>query len=178
MFDNILTVCRAAACLTFADGRNRYVYVFGGKHIIATTRPQREHVEIRQSGEIPNLMTGTKVRPCPKLHPAVIFGIVYNDADGRWARDMWCDEYLVFERGTAVDGLFAAASAVPGLWQGRSVNWRQVDLHAGFVVRAVASYVVGAEIITLLEDADGDEFIVAMSAAQMANGEVVCLINA
>lgn len=178
MFDNSETMCRAAACMTFADGRNRYVYQFGGNPIITTERPQREHTEIRRSGEIHNLVTGTAVRPCPNLHPSAIYGIVYNDKDGRWARDWHGHEYLVFQREAPTNEFISITKTTPALWQGRGANWKEIELFGGFVVRATNVYVVSADIFTMLEDGDGDQFLVAMSATQLVNGEVVCLMNA
>lgn len=176
MFDDIETVCRAAACMTFADGRARYVLQFGGDPIIATERPRRDHTEIRQSGEIPNLVTGTNVRPCPDVPSSAVYGIVYNDTDGRWARD-WCGhEYLVFQRETPTNEFISITQTTPALWQGRGANWKGIELFGGFVVRPTASYLIGADIFTMLEDGDGDEFLVAMSATQLVNGEVVCLM--
>lgn len=160
MFD-YKTVCRAAACLTFADGCDRYVYVFGGDPIIATSRPLREHTEIRRSGEINNLVMGVGVRPYPgAMHPAAVNGITYDDALGRWVRDAYNAEYLVFDRGAGAGDLTAIHEPIQALWRGRSANWREIELFGGFVVRTTAVYQIGADIFTLLEDADGDEFLV------------------
>lgn len=160
MFDDIETVCRAAACLTFADGRDRYVYKFGGDPIITTIRPQREHTEIRRSGEINNLVMGVRVRPYPAgMHPAAVNGIAYNDAAGHWLRDVYNAEYLVFDR--CVDGdLLAIQEPTQALWRGRNVNWRETELFGGFIVRATAVFQIGPHNFTLLEDGDGDEFLV------------------
>ena len=159
MFDNIEVLCRAAACLSFTDGRKRYVGLSSAA--LSLDRPQEPHVEIWRSAEIPNLVFGTAVRPCPDLHPSVVYGIVYYDGDRRLARDWSPTEYLVFER--RVDRSLVVVEDDTAALHGSDV----ICLSAGFVVRAVRSFQVGAERFTVLEDGDGNEFLIMGMVGQL-----------
>lgn len=159
MFDNTESICRAAACLTFTDGRTRYVAQ--GGTFISLERPDTPHVEIWRSSEIPNLVFGTAVRPCPAMNPETVYGIVYQEGDRRLVRDWSPKEYLVFER--QVDqGLAMIEDETRAVW-GRQI----VQICAGFVVRAVRAFQVGADRFTLVEDGDGDEFLVKGTVGQL-----------
>ena len=158
MFDTTDSLTRAAACLTHADGRVRYVYQNGAGPTVSLERPSGEHVEVHRDPDLPWVVFGTNVRPCPHIHPSAVFGFVYTNESGRWARDWTARQFTVFDR-EGEGRLFAIANDSPAVWNGQVIQ-----MSKGFVVRSVGTYEIGGELFTLLESADGDEFLVVGDA--------------
>lgn len=156
MFHDIDVACRAAACLTHADGRKRFVYQNGNGPTVTIERPCHPHTEIWRSAEIHTLIMGTSIRPCPALHPSALYGIVFQEGGRSWVRDWHGKNHLVFLRDAGAAGLISLPDETPAFMPGGDI----VYLSAGFVVQVTQLFQVGADFFSLLEDGDGNEFLV------------------